>query len=218
MNKNNSTSPAVKLLILGVVFGLPIFFVLANKGTALISDVAPYAIIVVMAVAAAFYSVTTANLLYKYYETSAPWYAWLPCVGELTLMDGKFTKIGLPIYGAAIVFGLLAFLPYSVTSVFGESIGLHFPVFMMMAAMICLAAIQVVKGIGLLGCMKVVSDEWKEHTGSEVGFIKYFAFLGFIPFVRVMATYSLNKPLSTLVQFNNVTVSDSTDIDLTEEE
>ena len=218
MSKNNQTSPAVRFLILGVIVGLPALFVLADKGTSYLVEVAPYAIILVMAIAAAAYSGYTSSLLYRYYEGKAPWYSWVPCFGELTMMDGKYTKIGTPLYVAAIALLVLSRMPYSVTSIFGQAFGLHFPLVMTVLAFVVLAAIQVIKGIGLVGCMKVLEDEWKEHTHAELGLIKSFAFFGFVPFVRVMAMYALNKPLSTMVQFNSVTVSDSSEVTLTEEQ
>lgn len=218
MNKTNQTSPAVRFLILGVIVGLPALFILADKGTAYLLDTVPVAIIAVLAIAVTVYTGMTSSLLYRYYEAKAPWYAWLPCFGELTVMDGKFVKIGTPVYIGALAALGLSMLPYKVTSIFGQTFGLHFPLVMMILCFAALAALQVIKGIGLISCMKVVEAEWKEHTQAELGLIKSFAFMGFVPFVRVMALYALNKPLSTLVQFNAVTASVSSEVTLTEEE
>lgn len=134
------------------------------------------------------------------------------------MMDVKFLKIGTPLYILALLFLGLSRLPYSVVSFLGQELALVFPFYATLIAFGFLGAIQIVKGIGILGCIKMVSDEWEDQMHGSLGFIKSFGWLGFIPFVRVMAVYGLNKPLSTLVTFNNTTISDNDDVVLEEED
>ena len=216
--KGNQGSPATRALILLAVVGIPLIFVLAIMGTEVIVQTAPYLIIVVMAVAMAIYSGMTSALLYDYFEVQSPIWRWIPCIGELSLMDSKFVKFGVLFYALAAVFFGISNLPYSILRNFGEGVALDLPFYMMVLTFAMLGAVQIVKGIGLLGCMKTVSAEWDEKVGTSLGLIKSFAWLGFIPFVRVMAVYALNKPLSTLVTFNDMTVSDTDDVKLEEVE
>lgn len=211
---NNYGSPATRALILLSVVGIPLIFVLAIMGTSILTQVAPYLIIVVMAVIMTVYSGYTASLLYTYFEVDRPWYRWIPCFGELTLIDSKFVKIGGILYIVVLCSLGIGNLPYSITQNIGETLALNLPFYMMIVTFVAIIGIQVVKGIGLLNCIKVVSSEWEEKVGTSVGFIKSFAWAGFIPFVRVLAIYALNKPLSTLVTFNNTTVSDTNDVEL----
>lgn len=218
MAKKRNGSPATKGLILLGVLAVPVVFVLAAMGTNFLMDSAPYALIAVLAIAIAIYTGTTCNLLYDYCETKRPFYSFIPCFGELAMMDVKFLKIGTPLYILALLFLGLSRLPYSVVSFLGQELALVFPFYATLIAFGFLGAIQIVKGIGILGCIKMVSDEWEDQMHGSLGFIKSFGWLGFIPFVRVMAVYGLNKPLSTLVTFNNTTISDNDDVVLEEED
>lgn len=215
---NKQSNPAARLLILLAVIGVPLIFVLAIFSTDLVVERAPYLLLVIMAVVMIVYSGTTAGLLYKYYETSAPWYRFIPCFGELTLMDSKYLKIGTVFYIFAAIFFGLSRLPYDVMKVVGEGLVFSLPFYLTVLTFIAMLGVEIVKGIGMLNCMKIVSDEWEEKMHTSLGFIKSFAWLGFIPFVRVLTIYGLNKPLSTLVTFNDYTVSDSDDVVLDEEE
>lgn len=216
--KKRNGSPATKGLILLGVLAVPVLFVLAAMGTSALMDVAPYALIGVLAIAIAIYTGITCNLLYRYCETSPAWYAFVPCYGELAMMDSKFMRIGTPLYILAILFLGLSRVPYSMLSFLGQDLALVFPFYSTLIAFVFLGVIQVVKGIGILGCIKMVSDEWEDQMHGSLGFIKSFGWLGFVPFVRVIAVYGLNKPLSTLVTFNNTTISDNDDVVLEEED
>lgn len=216
--KKRNGSPATKGLILLGVLAVPVLFVLAAMGTSALMDVAPYALIGVLAIAIAIYTGITCNLLYRYCETSPAWYAFVPCYGELAMMDSKFMRIGTPLYILVILFLGLSRVPYSMLSFLGQDLALVFPFYSTLIAFVLLGVIQVVKGIGILGCIKMVSDEWEDQMHGSLGFIKSFGWLGFVPFVRVIAVYGLNKPLSTLVTFNNTTISDNDDVVLEEED
>lgn len=216
--KKRNGSPATKGLILLGVLAVPVLFVLAAMGTSALMDVAPYALIGVLAIAIAIYTGITCNLLYRYCETRPAWYAFVPCYGELAMMDSKFMRIGTPLYILVILFLGLSRVPYSMLSFLGQDLALVFPFYSTLIAFVLLGVIQVVKGIGILGCIKMVSDEWEDQMHGSLGFIKSFGWLGFVPFVRVIAVYGLNKPLSTLVTFNNTTISDNDDVVLEEED
>lgn len=215
--KNGQINPAARGLILLIILGIPLVFVLASVGTKFLADSAPYLILVVMAIVMAVYGGTTASLLYDYYEVQSPWYRFVPCYGELVLMDSKFLKIGSVFYVFALIFFGISRLPYTVLKIFGTAVATSAPFYFTLLAFIALLGVQIVKGIGLVSCMKNISGEWEEKMHTSLGFIKSFSWLGFIPFVRVIAVYALNKPLSTLVTFNDVTASDSSDVVLDEE-
>ena len=216
--RKNTLSVAARGAILLAVIGIPLLFAAAVFSTNLIMTAIPYFIIVVLIVASAIYCGMTATLLYDFFESEPPMYRWLPCIGEFSLMDGKYLKFGIIFYIIALVFFGISVIPYSVLRVFGEGVLLDMPVYAMVVALIFIVAVQVTKGIGLMGCIKVVNSEWEEKMHTSLGFIKSFSWLGFVPFVRVIAVYALNKPLSTLVTFNGVTVSDSDDVVLEEDD
>lgn len=215
VKKNN---PATRALMLLVIVAVPVLFVLAIVSTEALVNIAPYLLVVVIAVIMGIYSGITSGLLYDYFEVSAPWYRWIPCYSELTLVDSKFLAIGSVFYVVAIIFLAISRIPYSVSKVLGDTVALSLPFYATVVALLFLLAVQIVKGIGILGCYKTLEVEWEEKMNTTLGFIKTFSWLGFIPFVRVLAVYGLNKPLSTLVTFNDITVSDSTDVELEEDD
>lgn len=216
--RKNQNNPAARAMILLVAVGVPLLFVLASVGTRGLIERAPYLLLVLCAIVMGVYVGYTSGLLYQFYEVSRPWYCFTPCYGELALMDSKFLKIGSIFYVVAILFLGLSRIPFVVLKGLGENLAISFPFYCTVVAFIALAGVQVVKGFGLVDCMKTVSSEWEEHMNTSLGFIKSFCWLGFIPFVRVIAIYAINKPLSTLVTFNEITVSDTTDVELAEEE
>lgn len=214
--KKNSASPVAKGAILLVIVGVPAFFALASMGTSALLERAPYILVLVCAIIAGIYNGMTCKLLYDYYESNCPWYAWIPCYGELALMDSKYILPGTIAYAIAIVSLVISQLPYRIIGALGD-IALTLPFYATVVFFIAMLVVEVVKGLGTVGCVKVVSEEWEEKMHGSLGFIKSFGWLGFIPFVRVMATYGLNKPLSTLVTFNDMTVNDDDSIELSEE-
>lgn len=218
MAKKNKNDPVVRLLILVAAVAVPLLFILATVGTQLISTSAPYVLLIVLAVLMAVYSGSTASLLYQYYEVSPPWYRFIPCYGELTLMDGKYLKIGTVFYILALLFFGASRVPYSVMKIFGEDLSFSMPFYFTVLSMMCMLVVSVIKGLGMVNCEKVIADEWNDKINASLGFIKSFAWFGFVPFVRVLAIYGLNKPLSTLVTFNSITVSDNNNVVLEEED
>lgn len=213
--KNNNFGMSIGILL--VIIGIPLLFVLSSLGTSWLATTAPYLMVAVIAVFAAIYTGMTSSLLWDFYEESAPWYRWVPCFGELTIMDSKYLKIGGILYIPAIIALALSQLPYKVISFLGENVALNFPFYMMVVALFFLLAVQVVKGIGIMDCTKTIASLWEERNNTSSGFIKRFGILGFIPFVRVVAVYALNKPLTTMVTFNEETISDNDDVELSEE-
>lgn len=218
--KSNSAtiSPVARLAVLGSVVVIVGLFAAVSFGTAELMDIAPLLIIPVLAIGIAVYTAMTSKLLYEYFEVKPPISRFIPCYGELTLMDNKFLKIGTVLYIVAIVFLAGTQIPYDVAKVLSDDIAFSLPFYCMVAALVVLLAIQIIKGIGFLGCVKTIVAEWDEHVGGSIGIIKTLAWLGFIPFVRVVALYALNKPLSTMVTFNDITVSTDEVEDLEEAE
>lgn len=206
-------SPTGKMAIIAVLFGVPILFFASSYGLSVISEKIPVAIVGVLILVATAYTAHTSRLMYTYYEVEAPILRFIPCLCEVTLMDQKFWVPCYSLYGGVVVSGLVAFLPYSIAKVFGEwFVENHVFVFGLVAFALLLV-IQVIKGIGLYGCINDIAADWNNQTRSDVGFIKRFAPFAFIPFVRVIALYGLNKPLSTMVDFMNVSVSDAASTD-----
>ncbi len=216
--KQGGTNFALSIGVIGVIIGVPLLFVLSSMGTSWLVDTVPYVMLGVIMLAIAVYSGMTSTLLWQFYECRPPWYRWLPMFGELTLMDNKYLKVGSVFYAVAVFFLALSRIPYSLLSFLGNPLSLNFPFYMTLLAFVALAGVQVVKGIGIMDCTKTIADLWEERSHSSSGFIKRFGILGFIPYVRVVAVYGLNKPLATLVTFNDETISDTDDVQLVEED
>lgn len=217
-NTANTISPAARLAVLGSIVGIFGLFAAVAFGTAELMDTSPFLLIPVLVLGSTVYTVITSNLLHKYFEVRAPFIRFIPCYGELTLMDNKFLKIGTIFYGIAIVALLCTRIPFNIARVVSEDFAFSLPFYCMVVALIALLAVQIIKGIGLLGCVKIIVAEWNEHVGGSIGIIKSLAWLGFLPFVRVVAMYALNKPLSTMVTFNSITVSADESVELEEED
>lgn len=216
--KANGVTPAARAAILGCSVGVIALFFGVAFGTERLMDIAPILLIPIVIILMAVYTAMTANLLYEYFEVSPPITRFIPCYGELTLMDSKFRRIGTVFYIIAIVALGVSQLPYSVVGRVGNGALLNLPIYAMLLALVALLIIQVIKGIGLLDCEKSISEEWEEHVGGSVGIIKTMSLLGFIPFVRVAALFALNKSLSTMVTFNNITASTDEETELEEED
>lgn len=208
-NSDSGMGPAAKLAIIAVLFGVPILFFASSYGLGILAEKIPAAMVGIIVLVCTAYSARTSGLLYTYYEVQAPLLRFVPCLGEVTLVDRKFWKILYGLYGVAVVFAGIAFLPYKIASVFGSWFAENHTFIFMIIAMVILAVIQVIKGIGIVGCINDIAADWEAQTRSDVGFIKKFSLLSFIPFVRVVALYGMNKPLDTMVTFMNVTVSDA---------
>lgn len=208
-NSGDGMGPAGKLAIIAVLFGVPLLFFASSYGLGVLADRVPLAMVGIIVVICTAYSAHTSYLLYTYYEVDAPLARFIPCLGEVTLVDKKFWMPLYGLYGIAVIAAIIAFLPYSVASVLGDWFVENHVFIFMAIALVVLLIIQIVKGIGLVGCINDISDDWETQTRSDVGFIKRFSLLSFIPFVRVVALYGMNKPLDTMVTFMNVTVSDA---------
>lgn len=208
-NNGGGMSPVGKLAIIAVLFGVPILFFSASWGLDVLAQRAPLAMVAIIVVVSTVYAAHTSTLLYNYYEVDPPIIRFVPLLGEVTLMDRKYWTITYILYGVVAVLVLIAFLPYSVASILGEWFVENHTFMFMAIALVVLLVIQLIKGVGLTGCINDIAADWEAQTHSDVGFIKRFSLLSFVPFVRVVALYGMNKPLDTMVTFMNVTVSDA---------
>lgn len=209
MKKSQGVSPAGKAAIMLIVFGVPALFFASSWGLSKLFELAPYYIVAALVIFATIYTAYTSKLMYDFYEIQAPVLRFVPCVCETTLIDVKYHMPCYILYALAIIFAGLSQLPYSVLKVLGDGFALSAGFYFIIVAIVLLVAIQVIKGIGFIGTMKDIGEEWNRQTHADLGAISRLTPLGFIPFVRVIALYSLNKPLSTMVSFMGVTVDDA---------
>lgn len=207
-NGSEGISPGGKLAIILVVFGIPILFFAASWGLDQLFQMAPWVGIAVILLIATAYTAHTSSLLHRYYDVDPPVLRFIPCLCELSLIDRKYRGLGFIMYALAGVMACGALMPYSVASILGESFVEWHTWWFGVACLLCLAVLQVVKGIGISGCMNDIAEDWYQQVHVDIGLIKRFVPLGFIPFVRVVALYSLNKPLDTMVTFVGVNVND----------
>lgn len=207
--QSKGISPIGKIALLAVLFGIPCIFALSSWGLAKVYEIAPWALIIIMLIVCTAYTAYTAGLMYSFYDVDPPVMRWIPCVGELSLIDVKYHAPCYILYALTVIFALATQLPYSVVGKLGADFATRAPFYFLLIALIFAFAIQVIKGIGIMGCMKDVGEDWRKQTHADVGAISKFTPLGFVPFVRVMALYALNKPLSTMVSFMGLTSSDA---------
>lgn len=217
-SNSGGISPGGKLAIILVLFGIPISFFGVSWGLDWLFQVAPWTIVAILLVFATIYTARTSGLLHKYYDAQAPILRFVPCLCELTLIDQKYRGISYILYSLAAVMVCGAFMPYSIAKVLGAGFAERHTFWFGVAFAVVMVVLEAVKGIGISACMKDVADDWYQQTHSDVGLIKRFTPLGFIPFVRVIAIYSLNKPLDTMVAFMGVNVNDIGEEDEFEEE
>lgn len=201
----------------GLVFLVPFIvaavFVVMSRGTSAIGNISVYAIAGACIIASTAMHILAARRLYDFYDVYTPIYAYIPCVGELAVMDSRFSKIGFILYIVVAVLGGLMLVPfYKISSAFADV-----PFYLVLAILFVLFVIQIVKGIGLLNCMNNIEDEWKKHTNHSLGSIKNAMFFGFIPFVRCLTFYGLCKPLSSMTQFMGITAEDEEEEEFEEE-
>lgn len=216
--KSSGIGTGGKIAILLVLFGIPALFFFSSWGLLQLFNMTPYILLLVLLLFATIYTARTSRLLYEYYGWELPLGRFLPCVGEVFLMDVKYRMPCYIMYVAAIIFVGISQLPYSVMKMLGDTIALKGSFYFFLIALVLLAIIQVVKGIGLVSCMKDISADWYKQTHAEIGAINILMLLSFIPFVRVIAIYAMNKPLSTMVDFMNVTIADADEDAYYEEE
>lgn len=216
--QSQGISPAGKSAILLVVFGVPVLFFASSWGLSKLFEMAPMYIVGVLIIFATIYTAYTAKLMYDFYDTNPPFLRFVPCVCEITLVDIKYHIPCYVCYALAIIFAGLSQLPYSVLKVLGDGFALNAGFYFTIVAIVFLVVIQIIKGIGLMGTIKDIGEEWNHQRHTDLGAISKLTFLGFLPFVRVIALYSLNKPLSTMVSFMGVTVDDADTGDSFEEE
>lgn len=217
-NRNQGMSPAGKIAVLLALFGIPALFFMSSWGLSKVFQTAPIFILALVVIFATAYTAYTAKLLFDFYDVDAPILRFVPCVCEIALTDLKFHIPCYICYVLFIIFAGLAQVSYGLLKSFGDMIALNAGFYLYLLALLMLVVVQIIKGIGLMRTVKDVSNEWYKQTRVEVGAITKFSFLCFIPFVRVIAFYSLSKPLSTMVSFMGVSVDDADTGDSFEEE
>lgn len=197
----NSLKPVIKLAMLGSVLGIAILFIVFAKGTEALSSVSYIGMAAIVLLGCSFFSAITAGKLYDYFQVKKPLLRFVPCIGELSLIDFKLRRIALGFYcGAAFLGVLLAtrLVP-----------GVTAPFYLMLVIMALLSAVQVVKGIGLRATYTELEADWIKISGHSAGALKIFILLGYIPFVRVYLVYCINKILMTLVTFGGYNFKDA---------
>lgn len=207
--QNTGLSAGAKVGILLVLFGLPALFFASSWGLEKLYEIAPWALFIVLLLVATAYTAYTAGLMYKFYEVDPPLLRFFPCLCEITIIDVKYHKICYILYAVSILLMGASQLPYSVIGVLGQTFATTAPFYLLLLGLLALVGVQIVKGVGMVNCIKDIGTEWQKQMHGDVGAINKFSFLSFIPFVRMMALYALNKPLSTLVTFHGSTVSDA---------
>lgn len=211
--RQEGISPAGKAAILCVIFGIPLLFVLSSWGLSQLYDAVPYAIVLVLLVLCTVYSARIARLMYTYYEVDAPVIRFVPVIGEVCLLDIKYHLPCYIGYAISVLFLVLSLLPYDVLKIFGTGFATNASFYLMLVAIVVALAVQIIIGVGLMHTMKDIAEDWKKQVHADVGAISKFSFFGFIPFVRVIALYALDKPLSTMVDFMGVTSEDAEEDD-----
>lgn len=211
--RQEGISPAGKAAILCVIFGIPLLFVLSSWGLSQLYDAVPYAIVLVLLVLCTVYSARIARLMYTYYEVDAPVIRFVPVIGEVCLLDIKYHLPCYIGYAISVLFLVLSLLPYDVLKIFGTGFATNASFYLMLVAIVVALVVQIIIGVGLMHTMKDIAEDWKKQVHADVGAISKFSFFGFIPFVRVIALYALDKPLSTMVDFMGVTSEDAEEDD-----
>ena len=195
------------------VVAVIVAFVFFNKLSSSVFAAAPWISVAVIILLCHVYTVITARKLYGYFEASAPVITYIPCVGELSLLNRPMYIAGLVCYALIAVFGVLIFIPYHA---FGTSF-LDVPFYCMCVVLVLLVALQVIKGVGLLINFRDILAEYKAHRTEGYGLRAHMIWFGFFPFVRAFAIRTINQPLTTLSDFMGVSY-DSDDEDEFEEE
>lgn len=216
--RQQGISPAGKVAILVAVFGIPILFAVSSWGLSKLYEIAPTILIIVVILAATIYTAYTASLMYKFYEAPAPILRFIPCLCELSLIDVKFRMPCYILYALAVLLFGATQLPYETMKILGSGFALNGGFYLMLLSFLLLFVIEIIKGIGLMGTMKDVEEDWKKQVHTDVGALDKMIIFGFIPFVRVIALYALSKPLDTLVSFMGVSSEDSESAKVFEEE
>ena len=184
----DSLNPLVRLGFLCILIGVPVLFFLLSRFTSAVAEKIPIAFLVLLVVVDCIYTFYTARLLYSYYGSKVPILSAVPCFGELYIMDSKYTSIGRWLYLIAVALGIVIIVPMFGFVTFTSVFMLTLPTKLFYVLLVDLIVIQVVKGLGILDCEKTIASD------------------------------ALNKPLSTLVDFNGVTSDSTDDVVLSEEE
>lgn len=198
--KNKKISAGTKFAMLGVILGLAAVFFLFSKFTsAMYLSYAPV-MLAILVLMIGFFTAFTVRKLYAFYETSVPIKAYIPMVNELALVDYRLARVGVVLYIIAAIFialGAFSIVPGNLPFTF------------ILIGMIVLLAVQVVKGIGIRGTFKEVAEDWNKISGHDAGIMRLFAICGFLPFVRVLTVYSLDKILTAMVTFGKYSIEDT---------
>ena len=212
--KNSSVDTGTKSIIfLGIlgIFGLFIGLVFLTGALAKIST---YISLVALILVMTYYTADAVALMYDFYEANRPIARFIPFICELYLLDIKYRRACFGMLGASIVFVGLAWLPYSVKAMLGETFATSSAFYFMLIAIVVLVVMEIVIGVGIMSTVNDICKDWKRIVKTDVGSIRRLAPLAFIPFVRVFAIYALRKPLDTLVTFRNETYSSDAEVDV----
>lgn len=198
---NNKIKPVVKLMMLGITLGVMIMFVVFIKGTDLVASQSYFGLAAVTLLGCTFFSAVTCGKLYDYFKVKRPLLRFVPCLGELSLIDFRFRRVGLMLYAAAAVVGVVLYL--------NVLPGVSTPFYVALVLLALLASIQVVKGIGLRAAYMELEQDWVKISGHSAGALKLFILFGYLPFIRIYLVYSINKILMTLVTFGGFDYADA---------
>lgn len=207
-SSSSGISPAGKAAVLVVVLGVPVMFFGASWGLDWLFTVAPWAVILVLLLVSTIYTAYTSSLLYTYYEADPPLMRFVPSLCETTIIDRKYHLPCYIFYFLAALCALGAAMPYDIAKIFGNGFVENHTFWFGIAFLVVSVGLQITKGIGIAGCINDIASDWYQQTHSDMGLIKRFTPMGFIPFVRMIALYSLNKPLDTMVSYMGTTASE----------
>lgn len=217
MARQKKNSALSRALILFVVLGLIVFFILAVQFTDMLMTVAPVVFIIFAIIGIAIYTAITSRVVYRYLGMKEPLISYVPCVGEIALIDGKYSALTVAAYLCALASFIISRLPYSVWFFLPLHTAVNMPYYVNYVTLFFLLVVQILKGIGTQVLYRFIFETVEEQQKTELGFIKSLSWLGFFPFIRVVAVYSLNFVLSSLTTFTGMTVRDSLEVTLDED-
>lgn len=215
MSRKPMDSAISKVAVLGsIVAGVGLFIVMLFATDKLFTSY-PYAVLVILLAISVFLVSQTVSLLYDFYDAPKPIGRFVPIFGELYLLDTTYRSVVLGMYIGVVAFVILGAMPYNIKSVLGEWFALHSSFYMFLIAFAIIVISQIVYGIGLINTMNDISKDWARLVKTDLGSLRHFKLLGFIPVIRLLTFYAVNKPLSTMVSYYGMT--NDNDEEFTEE-
>jgi len=215
---NSKTPPKVKLFILGFLVAVIVGFIFFVKMGDSPTRVSLYITSIVIMAAGCFFTSDTIKLLYQFYEQKAPWQRFVPVINEFYAIDMKFRIAAYVFLVIGVVLTILGILPYNLKSIFGATFATEGSFFMLFAAFIVFAIMQIIVGVGTFLAIKDIKEEWTHLIGTDIGLIKILGIFSLLPVLRILSYYALRKPLDTLVAFNDLTVNSSNSVSIIAED